>query len=434
MSARAAARLAWSLWAGALALVAGGLILGLATRPAVPLYAYWLESTLIHPTFATLGALIASRRPGNLIGWIFCLTGVAGGVQMFSGQYATVALFSGDARLPGGAVAAWLSTLMQGSAVAAILFLILLFPTGVLLSPRWRILAWIAGLAIAASLMSFALRPGPLRDFPTARNLFGVEGATVILGAVEVAGGTVWFLCFVAAIVSLILRFYRSRGEERLQLKWFAYAAVLGFVAILCGGVLVPASLNDTFGRFVWTVAPLGLPVSAGIAILRYRLYDIDLIINRTLVYGSLTAALALVYLGGVVSLQYAFRALTGGESQLAVVASTLAIAALFVPLRYRVQGFVDRLFYRRKYDAAKTLQAFSTKLRDETDLDRLGGELVSVAKETVQPAHVSLWLREQGRSAQETEAQDGRARGGRRVPPNPSTSGQSTQARGGRP
>ncbi len=393
MSVRIASRLAWSLWAVTLAFVACGLFLGVAARPEAPLYAYWLECTLINPTFATLGALIVSRRPGNVIGWIFCVTGVVGGIQMFSGQYATVALLSGDTRLSGGAIVGWLSTLMQSSVVAAALFLVLLFPTGSLLSPRWRILAWTAGLAIAALLISVALLPGPLRDFP-ARNPFGIEGAAVILEPVEAAGGVVFLLCFVAVIFSLILRFYRSRGEERLQLKWFAYAAVLGFVAILFGSVLVPASLDDRFGTLVWTVAPLGLPVSAGVAILRYQLYEIDLLINRTLVYGSLTAALALVYFGGVVGLQYVFRALTGSESQFAVVVSTLTIAALFVPLRRGVQGFVDRLFYRRKYDAAQTLEAFSAKLRDETDLDRLGDELVSVVRGTVQPEHTSLWLR----------------------------------------
>ena len=141
-----------------------------------------------------------------------------------------------------------------------------------------------------------------------------------------------------------------------------------------------------------------GIPVAMGVAILRYRLYDIDIIINRTLVYGSLTASLVLVYLGGVVSLQYAFRTLTGGESQIAIVASTLAIAALFSPLRRRIQGFIDRRFYRRRYDAARTLEAFSAKLRDETDLDSLSGDLVGVVHETVQPEHASLWLRPVGR------------------------------------
>jgi hypothetical protein len=329
-----------------------------------------------------------------VIGWIFCLTGVGGGIQMFSGEYATVALFSSDAQLPGGTFAAWLSILMQTSVVAAALFLILLFPTGSLLSPRWRAVAWTAGLAASASLASLALQPGPLRDFGPSRNPFGMEGADAILDRVEAAGGVVLLLCFFAAIASLIVRFYRSRGEERLQLKWFVYAAVLGFMAILFGSVLVPASIDDMFGTLVWTVAPLGLPVSAGIAILRYRLYDIDLLINRTLVYGSLTVTLALVYLGSVVLLQEAVRALTGGESQLAVVASTLAIAALFSPLRRRIQAFIDRRFYRRKYDAARTLEAFSARLRDETDLDRLGDDLVGVVRETVQPEHASLWLR----------------------------------------
>ena len=276
----------------------------------------------------------------------------------------------------------------------AVLFLILLFPTGRLLSSRWRMVAWTAGLAIVASLVSLSLQPGPIRDFRPSRNPFGIEGAAAILKPVEAAGGVVFLLCFVAAIVSLVLRFYRSRGEERLQLKWFAYAAVLGFLAILFGSVLVPASLDDRFGTLVWTVAPLGLPVSAGIAILRYRLYDIDVLINRTLVYGVLTATLALVYFGGIVSLQSGIQALTGQESQLAVVASTLTIAALFNPLRRRIQSFIDRRFYRRKYDATKVLGAFSARLRNQTDLDSLSDDLLKVLRETMQPAHVSLWLR----------------------------------------
>jgi hypothetical protein len=385
MSARTAARLAWSLWAVALALVAGGLILGVASRPEAPLYGYWVEDTLIAPTFATLGALIASRRPGNIIGWIFLVPGVGGSVQLLSGQYATAALHSQT--WSGGAVAAWLSTLAQSSIAFSALFLMLLFPTGRLPSPHWRPFAWIAGTVVVVSWVVTALKPGPVESFPSVRNPFGVE-AVAVLGILDAVGGWTALACFVAAILSLILRFYRSRGEERLQLKWFAYAATLGFLAILFGG---EARIS---GTLVWTVAPLSLPISAGIAILRYRLYEIDLLINRTLVYGSLTAALALVYLGGVVSLQYAFRALTGSESQLAVVASTLAIAALFVPLRRGVQGFVDRLFYRRKYDAAKTLESYASKLRDETDLDRLGDELVSVVRGTVQPEHASLWLR----------------------------------------
>jgi hypothetical protein len=397
MSARTATRLAWSLWAVSLALVFGGLILGVANLPEAPLYEYWLTIALISPTFATLGALIVSRRPGNVIGWIFLVPGVGGGIQMFSGQYAAVALLS--EALPGGAVAAWLSTLAQHVHVSSLLFLILLFPTGRLLSPRWRPVAWIAGAILVVTVISQALAPGPVENFPSVRNPFGVEAIAAGLDLLGPIGFWTVLSCIVAAILSLILRFYRSRGEERLQLKWFAYAATLGFLAILLGGEY------QIIGTLVWTVAPLSLPISAGIAILKYRLYDIDVIINRTLVYASLTAMLAGVYFGAVVSLQYGFRTLTGQESQLAVVASTLVIAALFQPFRWRIQGFIDRRFYRRKYDAARVLAAFSARLRDETDLDSLSDDLLAVVRETMQPTHVSLWLRmssEAGRGVRE--------------------------------
>ena len=214
----------------------------------------------------------------------------------------------------------------------------------------------------------------------------------------------------VASAVSLVLRYRRSEGEVREQIKWLAFSASITgvvYLTIMSAGVIDwllswPETPSD-LGTQTWWGALLedvmllsfcGIPVAIGFAILKYRLYDIDILINRALVYGSLTAMLVLLYVGGVVSLQYAFRVLTGQGSTLAVVASTLAIAALFNPLRRRVQEFVDRRFYRRKYDAAKTLEAFSTKLRDETDLATLDGDLVGVVKETMQPSHVSLWLR----------------------------------------
>jgi len=193
--------------------------------------------------------------------------------------------------------------------------------------------------------------------------------------------------------ISLILRLRRARGVQRQQLKWFVYSAVMmgsGFAA----SILFSSGLANSIA---WTLGILGfmvLPVATGIALLRYRLYDIDALINRTLVYGALTASLIVIYLGGIAVLQGMFRALTGQESSLAVVASTLVIAALFSPFRHRLQGFIDRGFYRKKYDAARTLESFSTKLRDETDLDSLGDDLVAVVRETVQPEHASLWLR----------------------------------------
>jgi hypothetical protein len=396
--------LAQTIWAVTVSLVASALVLGLANRQAIPLYD--VQSTIIAPTFATLGALIVVRRPGNVIGWIFLASGVLVGVAMFSGQYAKAALAVDGPALSEGAVAAWISAQAQSAYVALILFLVLLFPDGKLLSRRWRPVAWAMGLFFAGSLAVGALSPGPFVDFPSASNPFGVEAIAPAFGVLGVVGAIGGAVCIVATLVSLILRFYRSRGEERLQLKWFTYATAVAFPTPLILSEIAPA-LFQALGQFLWTLAFLSLPVSAGVAILRYRLYDIDRVINRTLVYGSLTLTLVLIYLGGVAAAQTIFRSLTGQvqQPQLVVVASTLAIAALFNPLRRRVQAFVDRRFYRSKYDARKTLEGFGARLRDETDLDELSGDLVSVVRDTVQPSHVSLWLREPGREARDAGA-----------------------------
>src|SRR5918995_4666165 len=382
-----ARNLAWFLWAATISLVLVALVLGLANRPEVPLVDASL--TIIPPTFATFGALISSRRPGNVMGWVFLATGILGSVQMFCGQYATVALAPDGPALSGGALAAWLAMLAQNSFPISILFLVLLFPDGRLPSRRWRPLAWAMGVFLAATLVVGALSPGPFPEFPSASNPFGIEGAKPS-GSLLTAGELGGFACVIATMLSLIVRFYFSRGEERLQLKWFTYAAVVGISTPLLLSSLAPAVFQRV-GSIAWTLGFLSLPVSAGVAVLKYRLYDIDLIINRTLVYGALTVTLVGVYVGSVLFIQYAFRALTGSESQLAIVASTLLIAALFNPLRRRVQNFIDHSFYRRKYDAAKTLAGFSAKLRDETDLDSLNSEMVSVVRKTMQPEHVSL-------------------------------------------
>lgn len=389
-------RIAWSLWAVTLSLVAGAHVLALSGRPDASHYPYWMESTLIAPTFATLGALIVSRRPGNVIGWLFLVPSIAGAMQFFSGQYATVAL-SGPSLLPGGAYAAWLSTLMQSSFVFSALFLLLLFPTGRLPSPRWRVLAWASGLVLTFSLISHVIHPRTVQDFAPVRNPFGIESVPTILAVIDTTGGWGGLACAVAAVASLVWRFHRSSGEERLQIKWFAYAATLGILAILLGDFFVPVAFENWLGRIVWTVVPLSLPVSAAVAILKYRLYDIDFIIRKTAIYGALTLSLALMYFGGVAGLQRLLSPLTGEGNQLAVVASTLAIAALFVPLRRRIQTTIDRRFYRQRYDAAKTLENFGHRLRNRTDLDDLDADLLSVVNETVQPSHASLWLHEPG-------------------------------------
>jgi hypothetical protein len=398
-STRAAAGLAWSLAALSLALLLGGIALSHAASSTVPDLPFGGETddgsvvanlvTLL--PFSVVGAIIASRQPRNTIGWLFCSVGVTIGLNSFAGDYAEFWLASGFGPSSLGETAAWLSSWLWILLVyIPTSFLLLLFPDGRLLSPRWRHVAWGVALGTAGGVVGYALRAGPLVDFPHIANPYGVDGPVV--GVVGVAGSIVAAGSMVASAVSLIVRLRRSGSVERQQIKWLAYggAVMVGILGV--GGLItlwsVPASI------VVMSVSLLGLPVFTGIAIVRHRLYDIDLLINRTLVYGALTAMLVLVYVCGVVFLQYLFRTLAGGESQLAIVASTLAIAALFEPLRRRVQEFIDRRFYRRKYDAKKTLEAFSTKLRDETDLGTLNDDLVGVVRDTMQPAYATLWLR----------------------------------------
>jgi hypothetical protein len=268
-------------------------------------------------------------------------------------------------------------------------FLLLLFPDGRLPSPRWRPVGWLAGLGTIGFFLGYALQAGPLEDFPQIVNPYGVDSP--IVGTVTVAGGLVVVGSFVASAISLIVRARHASSEQRQQIKWLAYGGAVVVSTILVSGFVSIWSVTVSIG--IISVALLGIPLFTGIAIVRHRLYDIDILINRTLVYGALTAMLVLVYFGGVALLQSALRGLTGQESTLAVVASTLLIAAIFSPLRRRIQGFIDRRFYRSKYDVRKTLEAFSAKLRDETDLNALSDDLVGVVRETMQPAHVSLWL-----------------------------------------
>jgi hypothetical protein len=354
-----------------------------------------LESLLLF-SFCTVGALISSRCPGNAIGWLFCSGALVWALGELALEYGVYALVSAPGSLPAGAWISWFGVWARGMGWFAIAtFMLLLFPDGRLPSPRWRPVLWGAAgymvfftIAIWLSPVSNDLRlssvPNPLGSnlrFMSILLDIANLASPVLLGA----GG--------AAVLS---RFRRARGDERQQIKWFAYAIVVMVVLFGCWFALGLAGLV-TIGPLLFIVPLLGLPGAVGIAILRYRLYDIDIIINRTLVYGSLTVSLALVYFGGVASIQALFQTLTGQQRlpQLAVVISTLALAALFAPLRRRFQSFIDRRFYRRKYDAARTLAVFSTKLRDETDLDQLSGDLVRVVRETVQPEHVSLWLRE---------------------------------------
>jgi hypothetical protein len=317
--------------------------------------------------------------------------GLVVGLNTLAGGYTEYWLASGSGPRSPGETAAWFASWSWIPLVfVPTSFLLLLFPDGRPPSPRWRPVAWCAGLGITGFVVGYALDAGPLEDFPQIANPYGVDSPIVrIVGVAAsfVVGGSM-----VASAVSLVMRLRRGGSEQRQQIKWLAYGGAVVVGAIFVGGFVAIWSAEASI--VVISLALLGLPIFTGIAIARHRLYDIDLLINRTLVYGPLTATLALVYVGGVVGLQMLFRALSGQESTLAIVASTLAIAALFGPLRRRVQAFVDRRFYRRKYDATKTLADFNARLREETDLNVLSNDVVGVATRTMQSAHVSIWLR----------------------------------------
>jgi len=347
--------------------------------------------SVIYLAFPVVGALIAARQPRNAIGWVFLATGLGKGLDYALLGYATRALDEEPGSLPGGAFAGliadltWVPSLLGGTAL-----LFLLFPDGRLLSPRWRPALWLAAAVTLAYMVGTMLKPGPLYYFPAVENPLGVEEIGSITGRLADGSGFVAIPLILAAVASLVARFRRSRGQERQQLKWLAYAATLLALSapvqpLLDDLELAGLAISDVvFGLLICL-----LPVAVGVAILRHRLYDVDVVINRTLVYGALTATLAGTYLGLVLLISLAI-----GQSDVAIAGSTLAVAALVRPARVRIQALVDRRFYRRRYDAALTLEAFGGRLRDELDLEALGGDLRSVVRETVQPAHVSLWLR----------------------------------------
>ena len=410
MSPRAAA---WSLWALSSALTALSLFLLILTSsyPNVEMFDYWAESTVIPLSCSTVGALIASRHPENPTGWIFCALGLAAGIRHFGAEYAIYALLAEPGSLPFGEALAWITSSIRVPYFSLFVFVALLFPNGRLPSNRWRWVAWLSTIVVAVGTILVALSPGATRGLGPISNPLGIESVPNVVRLVEL----LIFALGLVAGASLFARLRYATWVERQQIKWFAYASTVtasGAILTYTVGEVIGIPWVRGLGFVVVMVGLVGIPTSVGIAIFRYRLYDIDILINRTLVYGALTALLVAVYVGSVVSLQGALRALTGQESQLAVVASTLLIAAIFNPLRRRVQAFVDRRFYRRKYDARKTLEAFGGRLRDETDLEKLCEDLGEVVDETMQPAHLSVILRsevpssttkEQGQQDQQT-------------------------------
>ncbi len=398
MSPHRAAWLAWCLAVLAMLILAASIVLSLLSRghktPAGDFGPEAIGWIVAFFALAGVGALVASRRPGNPIGWLFVGGALGLVLDFFTSSYANYALFAKPGSLPGGAWMAWSSVWVENLTIALPALLLLLFPDGRLPSRRWRLGVWLLVIGVVVGVLSSAFKTGILRNDLPIDNPVGIKA----VGAFVDATGVVSWLClvgvFVAAAVSMIVRLVRARGEERAQLKWMVFAAALLLVGF------VGANFADSMGNAAQVVADVvislafaGVPIAAGIAILRYRLYEIDRVVSRTLVYGLLTAGLAGLYFGVVIALQQVFGGLTRGND-LAIAGSTLAVAALFRPARRWIQGFVDRRFYRQRYDAAQMLEGFSARLRDEVDLDTVGSHFGSVVREAMQPAHLSLWLR----------------------------------------
>jgi hypothetical protein len=390
---RGARRLAWSLWLLTVLLLAVGGWLEVLNAPARG--SPWQQGLGLVPLslpFATVGALIAARQHHNPIGWLLCTFGLVVAVLLVGHQYSRYVLVTAPGSLPAGDWAAWLAVWPVELTVLLWMLVLLLFPHGRPLSPRWRSVVWLTvGLGTVSAATSalsavnfadnvpFAQHPAQLLDPGIARTIYDTCAV-------------VWSGLQLAAACSLVVRLRRARGDERQQLKWFVYVGALGAAVLLAAALVTP---DVVIVALVWFPA---LAAAIGIAIFRYRLYDIDRLINRTLVYGLLTALLGAVYAGLVLVLGQLFGTIGDQAPSWAVAGATLAVAALFQPARRRIQQAADRRFNRRKYDAAKTIEAFSTRLREQVDLDTLSAELLAVVDQTMQPTTAFLWLRPSAR------------------------------------
>jgi hypothetical protein len=389
---RTVAWVAWLAWA-----LLAGLAILVQTPTAEGYSGLWVPAVLGLGSFMTVGAVVVSRQPRNRVGWLCCAAGLLGGLAAFSGEYARYALGPHGGSLPGGLAMAWLNAWVGSFwAGLVLLFVLLLFPTGRLPSPRWRPVAWACAVCVTALCTVDAVMPGPL-EASGQPNPLGIDSARA---ALEWVYGLATLCLVVLALLcagSVVVRFRQAGGVERQQLKWFvAGAGQLALLIALSLGLsglwnrLVPLPVGDV----VFGVSFALIPVTIGIAILRYRLYDIDRLIHRTLVYGLLTALLAAVYTGLVLSLGQLFGGIGTEPPSWAVAGATLAVAALFQPARQRIQRLVDRRFNRRRYDTTKTIEAFSARLRHHVDLDTLSAELLEVVDQTMEPTKASLWLR----------------------------------------
>ncbi len=354
-------------------------------------------------TYPAAGWLVAARRPDNPIGWLLLAIGFSWGLTATS-TYADYTLkLHND--LPGGALVAAVGSAFWLPAIGITgTFLLLLFPDGHLLSRRWRYVAWTTVVAMGVGLIGLMFRPGPLADagYPGVQNPVGIGVIGPALTTADWLAILVVVAMMVASAASLVVRYRRARGLERQQVKWLAAAAAgvasaYAVVVPLAGYVDPSSQHTPAWLSAAQTLSLLSfclIPVAIVFAVLRYRLYDIDVIIRRTLVYAVLVGSLAALYLGGVTLVGGVLRNVTGGSGAIGVTVSTLAVAGAFQPLRARIQRTVDRRFYRGRYDAARTLESFSGRLRDQVEIEAVSGEVLDVVRQTLQPAHATIWLR----------------------------------------
>lgn len=346
------------------------------------------------PVYATVGLLIATRKPRNPIGWLALGLSILIALQDLAWQYTVRANVVEPGQWPAEELMSWIAGWFSLMLMPPLPFTLILlyYPAGKLVSPGWRWVSWLAILSVAASTVITIVQPSLMDGMPAYTESWQIMPVTAL--RLTQLGSQI---SIVAAALSVVMRYRRATGIERQQVKWLAFVSVI--VGVTFAGGVIAWSVEDGFytGSAIFTFAILGMaigiPISMGIAILKQRLYEIDVIINRTLVYGALTAVLAAVYVSIVFCFQRVLHHIIGPQSSLAIVTSTIAIVALFAPLRNRIQNLIDRRFYRSKYDAEKTLAAFSKRLRSEVDLDRLTAGLMAVVDEAVHPSHVSLWM-----------------------------------------
>ena len=397
-----AAIIVWALTIGASA-VAFGLVIATRDTPVPDSWGFRGASELFAVTCGTVGAIVALRRPDNPIGWLFCAIGASFAVQSLINEYVLASVFVVPGGLPWTTQLGWLlSWIWVPPLGLALIFLPLLFPTGHLLSPRWRIAAVVGVVAIVSFSVAMALVPGPIQQAKFLDNPVTIPGVSLETYETVVYSVAIipLALAIALAMTSLVRRFRQSPDEPRRQIKWFALAALVAGITNTLYQVIavVGASPAVVKGMEILVVVSLiGLPTAAGLAILRYRLFDIDRIISRTISYGLISAMLVALFLVVNLALQSALSSVTKTNS-LAVAASTLLVAALFTPIRRRVHRAVDRRFDRARYDAERTTFEFSERLRDQVDLPALVDDLDGTVRDAVAPSSVDLWLRGTGR------------------------------------